>query len=252
MCGTCGCGKNDSHHHHEHNTHEHDHHAHDHHHEHSHDHRLLELEANILAHNDQHAASNRRYLDSRKVRAFNLMSSPGSGKTSLLEKTLSALSAQIKVAVIVGDQRTELDADRLRCLGGTVSQIETGEMCHLDAVRVGDFLEKVIEDDTRLLFIENVGNLICPAVFNLGEHLKVALLSVTEGEDKPLKYPAMFSAVDMVILTKIDLLPYLDFDMAKCRSYLSQLAPRARIIELSSKTGEGLEGWYKIVREQLV
>ena len=247
MCGTCGCGKNGVH------EHQHDGEMTDHHHHaHTPNSRLLELEAHILAHNNEHAASNQRYLDSRNVRAFNLMSSPGSGKTALLEKTLGELLPEIGASVIVGDQRTDLDAERLRRFGGAVCQIETGEMCHLDAARVGAYLPKVIDVATRVLFIENVGNLICPAAFNLGEHLKVALLSVTEGEDKPLKYPAMFSLVDLVIITKIDLLPHLEFDLGKCRKHLIQLAPRAQIIALSSKSGEGFDSWLGFVRKQLL
>jgi len=172
-----------------------------------------------------------------------LISSPGSGKTFLLEKTLEGLRDRLGMAVLVGDQQTDRDAKRLEGKGTPVAQIETYSSCHLDAQRVAPYLEQVIGEQTRLLFIENVGNLVCPAAFDLGEHFKIALLSVTEGEDKPLKYPVLFSDSPVVVITKTDLVPHLDWDMAQCKKHIRRIRPDAKIFELSAKTGEGMGAW---------
>ena len=206
--------------------------------------KTVKVEQSVLKRNDEAAIENRAWLDARRVTAVNLISSPGTGKTTLLEKTLAALARRnIGCGVIVGDVQTDLDAQRLSGKGAQVRQIETKNSCHLDALRVGQLLPEVVLEETRLLFIENVGNLICPASFNLGEDFKAALLSTTEGEEKPLKYPSIFSRAKVVILTKCDLIPHLDFDLVKCRENIAKAAPQAAVFELSAKTGEGLDKW---------
>ena len=206
--------------------------------------KTVKVEQSVLKRNDEAAIENRVWLDARRVTAVNLISSPGTGKTTLLEKTLAALARRnIGCGVIVGDVQTDLDAQRLSGKGAQVRQIETKNSCHLDALRVGQLLPEVVLEETRLLFIENVGNLICPASFNLGEDFKAALLSTTEGEEKPLKYPSIFSRAKVVILTKCDLIPHLDFDPVKCRENIAKAAPQAAVFELSAKTGEGLDKW---------
>ena len=232
MCTICGCSDTGRHAH----GHEH-HHAHDHHeHEHSAAHRhldfgggiagvhvaglsqerVIQIERDILAKNDAHARENRRYLAARGVLALNLVSSPGSGKTTLLARTIEALRGRLPVSVIEGDQRTSNDAERIRAAGAPAVQINTGKGCHLDAHMVGHALERLPLEAGGVLFIENVGNLVCPAAFDLGEAHKVAILSVTEGEDKPLKYPDMFRAASLMLVSKIDLLPHLEFDLGAC------------------------------------
>ncbi len=258
MCRDCGCEEgNERAYFHDHapghahvhphaHDHEHEHgngRDHDHHHDHEHDSRIIDVEARVLAHNDHLAAHNREWLDARGVFAVNLISSPGSGKTLLLERTLDHMARHIPCAVIVGDQQTDNDARRLAGKGAPVRQIETKSSCHLDAERVGGVLPEVVGDGTRLLFIENVGNLVCPAAFELGEHFKIALLSIAEGEDKPIKYPVLFARSPVVVLTKMDLLPHLDFDMARCRKNIRTVRPDAKIFELSARTGEGMESW---------
>lgn len=245
MCENCGCGQT-SHHHddHEHSHdggHHHDHrHGHDHGHEHEHS-RIISVEQNVLRRNEEAADRNRKWLSERKIAALNIISSPGSGKTTLLERTLVELEKRgVSCGVIVGDQQTDLDARRLSGKGAPVRQIETVSSCHLDAERVGEFIPEVADKGTKLLFIENVGNLICPAAFNLGEDFKVALLSVTEGEDKPLKYPVIFSRASVVVITKTDLIPHVEWNREKCRGYLQQVAPGAKVFELSAKTGSAL------------
>jgi hydrogenase nickel incorporation protein HypB len=228
MCDSCGCG----------DTTKHEHHSHP-----ESKGKEVALEQKVLAHNDHLAEHNREHLAKANVVALNLISSPGSGKTALLEVTLDALKDKIKSSVIVGDQQSDLDAQRLENRGAVVRQIETGNSCHLNAEQVHRQLPDVLTDDCRLLFIENVGNLICPAAFYLGESLKIGLLSVTEGEDKPIKYPVLFSAVDLVIITKTDLLEHLDFDMEECKANLAKVCPNAKVIELSSKTGQGIDSW---------
>jgi hydrogenase nickel incorporation protein HypB len=205
--------------------------------------KIIRLEQRVLAENEDAAQRNRKLLHARGIFTLNLISSPGSGKTALLERTLDVLKGKLSCAVITGDQQTDNDAKRLANRGAPVVQITTGNACHLDAQTIAEALPKVLTDDTRMLLIENVGNLICPAAFDLGEDLKVALLSVTEGEDKPLKYPVIFSLARLVVITKIDLAPHVDWDRQKCLDNIRQVSPHAKIVELSSKTGEGFQAW---------
>ncbi|WP_116962970.1 hydrogenase nickel incorporation protein HypB [Fastidiosibacter lacustris] len=229
MCTTCGCQGN--------TYHEHDHHH--------YEHRIdsIEIEKAILEVNDYHAKHNREYLDKRNAVALNFVSSPGSGKTSLLEKTVSALQQKYLVAVVEGDQHTEIDADRIRKVGGQAYQINTGKTCHLDAHMVGHAFEHLAIAENSFVFIENVGNLICPAMFDLGEHHRIAVISTTEGDDKPLKYPDMFYYADTVVINKTDLLPYVDFDTKRCIDNIRKIRTEARVFELSVKTGQGLNIW---------
>lgn len=207
--------------------------------------RAIEIEENILSENDRFAAQNRDIFAKHKILALNLVSSPGSGKTTLLAKTL--LAASFKTAVIEGDQQTDLDAARIRETGAPVIQINTGQGCHLEANGVGhamlDLRLPTGELDGGVLFIENVGNLVCPAAYDLGEAAKIVLLSVTEGDDKPLKYPDMFAASDLMIVTKIDLLPHVTFDVERCLAYAKKINPKIEAIRLSSTTGEGMAEW---------
>lgn len=232
MCTTCGC-PGDAH-----NSHHH-------HHEHAVSGSKISIETDILAKNNRYAAENRRVFVENRVFVLNLVSSPGSGKTTLLEKTLKDISGRIRCAVIEGDQQTDNDARRIAATGVAVKQINTGSGCHLDAHMVAHALEELPVADLELLFIENVGNLVCPAAFDLGEQHKVVVLSVTEGEDKPLKYPQMFHAADVMILNKIDLLPHLDFDVDKCLTMARQVSPGIKIFQLSAKTGAGMAEWYQ-------
>ncbi len=253
MCDTCGCsteggavlrkpGQSDYHVHvneHEHAHGEHHSHEHgDHHHEGSG--RKVVLEQDVLQKNNLLAERNRGYFEARKIFALNFLSSPGSGKTSLLEKIIPALQQCFPVAVIEGDQQTTNDADRIQALGVPVIQINTGSGCHLDALMVNRAMKELEMQNNSLLCIENVGNLVCPALFDLGEALKVVIISVTEGDDKPLKYPTMFHEADICILNKIDLLPYVEFDAAKCRENAMRVNHHLEWFELSAKTGEGL------------
>jgi hydrogenase nickel incorporation protein HypB len=240
MCKECGCGKEAEHSHDHGEAHDH---VHGHGHAHARDARRLVLERKLLSLNDEIAERNRAWLAERGVTALNLISSPGTGKTALLERTLDALRDRVRCAVIAGDQQTDNDARRLANRGAPVVQIETHGACHLDAQRVADVLPEVVAAGTRILFIENVGNLVCPAAFDLGEHFKVALLSVAEGEDKPVKYPTLFAQAPVVVLTKIDLLPHLDFDLNTCRKYLRRVHPGVYTFELSARTGEGMREW---------
>lgn len=209
----------------------------------------ITLERRILTENDERARANRRLLEERKVVAINLISSPGSGKTLLLEKTLERLNGKICCAVIAGDQVTGNDSRRLEGKGAHVRQIETASVCHLDAEMVGRLLPEMTGGGVRLLFIENVGNLVCPAAFDLGENVKVALLSVTEGEDKPIKYPSLFSQAPVTILTKLDLVPHLDWNIDLCRSHLRRINPGVLLLELSAGTGEGMDAWIRYLLE---
>lgn len=268
MCATCGCGKLDEPagtrisapagtvlHEHEH-EHEHGHgHGHEHGHgqEHVHAHpgdhghaptETLTLEQKILAKNDRLAEDNRAWLTDRRIAAINIMSSPGSGKTTLLERTVRELRPSVPVSVIEGDQETLLDADRIRSTGCPVVQVNTGSGCHLDSEMVRDALDALGPAEDSLVFVENVGNLVCPALFDLGEQGKVVLISVTEGDDKPLKYPHIFAVADLVIVNKIDLLPYVDFDPDACEKNARSVNPDVRVINLSATSGEGLERWY--------
>ena len=210
----------------------------------------VEVLKGLLDANDHQARHNREHFERHGVVAVNLMSSPGAGKTALLEATIDALAADTRVAVIEGDLETENDAERIRAKGVTAYQISTGSACHLDAHMVHTALHELRLDDVDLLFIENVGNLVCPASFDLGQHYNVALLSTPEGHDKPAKYPVMFRAADLVLITKADLLPVLDdFDPAQAASYLQQIANPAPLVELSAKTGAGMDDWLAWLRE---
>jgi hydrogenase nickel incorporation protein HypB len=223
---------------HEHLPDDHEHHGHE-----QRDAQTVSIERAILARNDAIAARNRALLEARGIVAFNLVSSPGSGKTTLLEKTLRRLVGRVPVAVIEGDQETSRDADRIQATGVPVLQINTGAGCHLDAEMVARALDRLRPEPNSLLFIENVGNLVCPALFDLGELAKVAVISVTEGDDKPLKYPHMFRASQVLIVNKLDLLPYVEFDVDRAVSYARRLHPETRVFPLSATRGDGLDGW---------
>jgi hydrogenase nickel incorporation protein HypB len=204
---------------------------------------MIQIEQDILSKNDGYAEQNKKLLSDHQVLTLNLVSSPGSGKTTLLTATIRALMDSLPVAVIEGDQETENDAERIRETGATAVQINTGRGCHLDAHMVGHAIESLPLEQGSVLFIENVGNLVCPASFALGENHKVAVLSVTEGEDKPLKYPDMFAAADLMILNKIDLLPYVDFDTERCIEYAQRVNPDIQVLKLSARSGEGIADW---------
>ncbi|MCK9988325.1 MAG: hydrogenase nickel incorporation protein HypB [Azoarcus sp.] len=204
---------------------------------------MVKIERDILGKNDARADENRRHLAARGIFALNLVSSPGSGKTTLLVRTLTELAGRVPAAVIEGDQQTEFDAERIRATGVPALQINTGKGCHLDADMVGRALAQMALADESLLLIENVGNLVCPAAFDLGEAHKVAILSVTEGEDKPLKYPDMFAAADLMLLNKVDLLPHLTFDVERAIGYARRVNPAIEVIRTSSTTGEGIADW---------
>jgi hydrogenase nickel incorporation protein HypB len=238
MCENCGCA----------DTHDHSH-DHDHPHDHTHEHnKIVTLEQKVLSHNEEMAEKNRAFFAENGIVTVNILSSPGSGKTYLLEKTLEAFNGVILCAVITGDLQTDNDADRLAGKGAPVKQIQTGSACHLDAAQIADSLKEVVDAGTKILFIENVGNLVCPSAFNLGEHFKIALLSVTEGEDKPLKYPSLFSQAPVTVVTKTDLVPHLDCDMQVLRDNLRTVHPGVFIFELSAKSGEGMEAWLDYLR----
>ncbi len=253
MCSVCGCGEGETriegqaHSH----DHEHEHsHAHDHHHDHHHhgadgqsQNRMVRIEQDILAKNNEFAAANRRRFNDSGILALNLVSSPGSGKTMLLVETIKALKGELELAVIEGDQQTARDADLVRATGVPAIQINTGKGCHLDGHMVGHALDSLKPGPASVLFIENVGNLVCPAAFDLGEAHRVAILSVTEGEDKPIKYPDMFHSADLMLLSKIDLLPHVDFDVGRCIDYARQVNPGIKVLQLSAKTGDGMDAW---------
>ncbi len=212
---------------------------------------LLRIERDLLGKNDALAARNRAQLAAHGILALNLVSSPGSGKTALLVRTLQKLAGRLPAAVIEGDQQTEFDAERIRATGVAALQINTGKGCHLDADMIARALPRLPLADGGLLFIENVGNLVCPAAFDLGEAHKVVILSVTEGEDKPLKYPDMFAAADLLLLNKIDLLPYLQFDVQRAIGYALRVNPRLRVIQTSATSGEGLDEWLAWLEDRL-
>lgn len=217
-------------------------HTHDNAHEHDQS-RTVKLEQDILAKNNAYAAQNRERFATQGILALNLVSSPGSGKTTLLVKTIEALQGRLPIAVVEGDQQTSHDAERIRATGAPAVQINTGKGCHLDAHMVGHALEKLPLDKGSVLMIENVGNLVCPAAFDLGEAGKVVILSVTEGEDKPLKYPDMFRAARLMIVNKCDLLPYLQFDVEKAIAYARRVNPLIEVIRVSATAGEGMADW---------
>ncbi len=271
MCTVCGCGEGETtiegHSHSHKHSHDHDHdHDHDHSHHHDHDHhdygqgaahahapgmsqsRMVQIETDILGKNNEYAALNRRWFAEHHVLTLNLVSSPGSGKTTLLTRSINDLKNELNLAVIEGDQQTANDAERIRETGVKALQINTGKGCHLDAHMVGHALETLKPEYKDVLFIENVGNLVCPAAFDLGEAHKVAILSVTEGEDKPLKYPDMFHAADIMLLNKVDLLPYLNFDVKKCIEYARRINPGIKILQVSATTGEGMDLWYQWIK----
>ncbi|MBT8454481.1 MAG: hydrogenase nickel incorporation protein HypB [Rhodobacteraceae bacterium] len=260
MCTVCGCGDSSV----EGKGHDHHHHHHDHAHGHIHfgegaagthvpgmsQERLIEIETDILAKNDSYADANRHALGHLGAFAINLVSSPGSGKTSLLCKTIEALG-DAPLAVIEGDQQTANDADRIRATGAQAIQVNTGKGCHLDGHMVGHAMQHLELAAGGYLFIENVGNLVCPAAFDLGEDCKVAILSVTEGEDKPLKYPDMFTASRLAILNKIDLAPYCDVDLDAYEANLRRVNPGIEILRVSARTGEGMDDWVAWLRSAL-
>jgi hydrogenase nickel incorporation protein HypB len=261
MCTTCGCGtdqvtidgKAHAHGHDHGHDHDHDHHHHEHGPAHSHAagvgaDRAVAVEAAILAKNDAEANANRRAFTASGILALNLVSSPGSGKTTLLVETIKRLSGDIPIAVIEGDQQTSNDADRIRATGSKAVQVNTGKGCHLDAHMVGHALEALAPAQDSVLMIENVGNLVCPAAFDLGEAHKVVVLSVTEGEDKPLKYPDMFAAADLMLLNKCDLLPHLAFDADLCEANARRINPGIRVLRVSATRGEGLDAWLDWVK----
>jgi hydrogenase nickel incorporation protein HypB len=267
MCTTCGCNdpknkftmaslnvqSDHSNHHthaHKHGDHEHNHtHDHDHNHEHEHDsqhtHSLkIDLETDILSQNNLLAQRNRGFFDAKNILSLNMMSAPGSGKTSLLERTIHDLKNEISFYVIEGDQQTMNDAERIASTGSPVIQINTGNGCHLDAQMINQAIKELKVTDHSVVVIENVGNLVCPSLFDLGESKRVVIISVTEGEDKPLKYPTIFQSADICILNKIDLLPYLDFSVEKVKENALRINHHLDFIELSVKSGAGLEDWY--------
>lgn len=241
MCEICGCSEE---------IHEPDHH-HDHEH-HSNEIHLVDIGQNILAKNQQFALINKNYLAGKNILALNIMSSPGSGKTTLLAKTIADLKHEVDIAVIVGDQQTNYDAELIQASGGHAVQINTGKVCHLDAHTVGHVLEGLALKDNSFLFIENIGNLVCPALFDLGEQIKVVILSVAEGDNKPLKYPDMFRCADLLLITKMDLLPYVNFDLNQCMEYARQINPHIQIITLSTVNEDGLSHWYDWLKEAAV
>ena len=238
-------------HNHDHN-HEHHHHDHDHQHDHSHNTiREIDLERDILHKNDLLAERNKGYFEAKNIFAINLVSSPGSGKTSLLERTIADLKNDISFTVIEGDQQTTNDADRIAALEIPVIQINTGKGCHLDSEMISKAIKELSPKEGSLLMIENVGNLVCPSMFDLGENLRVVIISITEGEDKPIKYPDMFYGSQVCIINKIDLLPYLKFDMKKLKDYAKKVNPNLEFFEVSAYTGEGMESWYTFLKKSL-
>ncbi|HRG26158.1 MAG TPA: hydrogenase nickel incorporation protein HypB, partial [Chitinophagaceae bacterium] len=225
---------------------------HDHDHSHSHSKTIVEVEKDVLYENNMLAQRNRGYFEAKNILALNLVSSPGSGKTSLLERTLTDLKEQFTCYVIEGDQQTSRDADRIHATGTKVAQINTGKGCHLDAHMVLHAVQGMKPTENSILFIENVGNLVCPAMFDLGEKERVVIISVTEGDDKPIKYPDMFHTSTLCIINKTDLLPYVPFSMDKCREYARQVNPNLQFIEVSCTNGEGLPAWYQWLKEKVL
>ncbi len=241
---------------HEHSHHDHDHehdHAHEHHtHEKEHDHphgKEIKIEHDILNKNNALAERNRGYFEAKNVFALNLVSSPGSGKTSLLERTIKELGSELNFYVVEGDQQTMNDANRIAALKVPVIQINTGNGCHLDAEMVNKAVKQLEVANDSVLFIENVGNLVCPSLFDLGEAKRVVVISVTEGDDKPIKYPTMFHSADICIINKTDLLPYVDFSVAKAKEYALSVNHHLVFFEVSVKTGEGMQQWYQWLKE---
>lgn len=273
MCGTCGCGsgengvrilspaeKNGHHHHdHEHSHDHHHHHGHDHDHHHHHGHHnnhhhktVLEVEQDVLQQNEVMAARNRGYLEAKNIFALNLVSSPGSGKTALLERTLKDMKEELPFYVIEGDQQTLNDANRIAALEIPVIQINTGKGCHLESDAVYEAIKKLKPKENSVLMIENVGNLVCPSMFNLGEAKRVVIISTTEGVDKPLKYPDMFHTSDICVINKIDLLPYLDIDLEQLKECALRVNPKLQFFEISATKGDGMEAWYSWLKQNVL
>jgi len=262
MCGTCGCGSDNNgptilkpgEHKHSHDAHHHNGHSHSHHHEHQndHQHKILEIEQDILQNNQVLAARNRGYFEAKNIVALNLVSSPGSGKTSILERTLADLKNDIPFYVIEGDQQTLNDANRIDALNIPVIQINTGKGCHLESDMVYNAVKKLEIQNDSVLMIENVGNLVCPSMFDLGESKRIVIISTTEGEDKPIKYPDMFHTSDICIINKIDLLPYVNISIEKLKNYALQVNPNLQFFEISATTGEGMEAWYIWLKDNLI
>lgn len=254
MCGTCGCGENGTtysipgqeghhhgndghhHHHHDHVTHEHS--------------KEIQLEIDVLAQNNLKAERNRGYFEALEICALNLVSSPGSGKTSLLERTIKELRSDLDFYIVEGDQQTSNDADRIKQAGAPVIQVNTGNGCHLDAEMVSIAIKQLKPQNGSVLFIENVGNLVCPSMFDLGESKRIVVISTTEGDDKPIKYPNMFQTADLCIINKTDLIPYVDFNVERATQYAKQVNPKLEFISLSVKTGEGMDEWYSWLQEK--
>jgi len=234
-------------HHQHHDGHSHEHHNADHNHSHG---KEIEVELDILSKNNLLAERNRGYFEAKNILALNLVSSPGSGKTSLLERTIKDLGNDIKFFVIEGDQQTMNDANRIDQAGAPVVQVNTGNGCHLDSDMINKAVKQLEVGDNSVLVIENVGNLVCPSLFDLGEKSRVVVISTTEGEDKPIKYPTMFETSDICIINKTDLLPYVDFDMEKCKEYAMQVNHHLKFFELSVKTGEGMDAWYEWLKAE--
>ncbi len=250
MCDSCGCsqpadavkilkpGEVADHHHH-----------HDHGHSHDHDHgRTIDIEQDVLMQNNMLAQRNRGWFEAKSIVALNLVSSPGSGKTTVLERTITDLKEELSISVIEGDQQTLNDADRINATGAEVVQVNTGQGCHLDAEMIRKAVDKLDPPEKSILMVENVGNLVCPALFDLGEAGKVVIISVTEGDDKPQKYPTMFAASTLCLINKIDLLPYVNFDVDKCEDAARKVNPKLEFMRISATTGEGMDQWYDWLR----
>jgi hydrogenase nickel incorporation protein HypB len=267
MCTTCGCestdevkirrpGEVESHetangHHHSHDdghSHDHTHHHQDHY---EHETVTLDLERDILQKNNLLAERNRGYFEAKNILALNIVSSPGSGKTTILEKTITNLSGDFKLNIVEGDQQTMNDANRIAAAGAPVVQVNTGKGCHLDSDMIHKSIINLNPEQGSIFFIENVGNLVCPAMFDLGESKRVVIMSVTEGEDKPLKYPAMFETSQLCLINKVDLLPYLEFDLDKSIEYIQSVNPGIEIIQVSATTKDGLVGWYHWIKQNV-
>jgi hydrogenase nickel incorporation protein HypB len=261
MCTTCGCEgngnkismtvfgeKNKSNtqkhsHSHEHHSHEHEH-EHEHRHKHSH---KINIEVDVLSQNNLTAERNRGWFEAKNIFSINMMSSPGSGKTSILERTIKDMKDKLNFYIIEGDQQTMNDAERIGNAGAPVIQVNTGNGCHLDAEMINKAVKQLNVKDNSLVIIENVGNLVCPSLFDLGESKRIVIMSTTEGEDKPVKYPTIFERADICIINKIDLLPYLNYDLEKAKNYALRVNHHLQFIEVSATTGEGMEKWYELL-----
>lgn len=271
MCSTCGCEATDEvkillpgeemktridDHDHDRNHDHHHHHSHDHVHDHSHNHHshthssTVELERDILEKNNLLAERNRGYFEAKNILCMNMVSSPGSGKTSILERTVKELKDDIKFSIIEGDQQTMNDANRIAEAGAPVVQVNTGMGCHLDSDMIHKSIHKLDPEADSVLFVENVGNLVCPSLFDLGENLRVVIMSITEGEDKPLKYPTMFETSQLCLINKMDLMPYLNFDLARALEYVKQVNPGIEILQVSATSEEGLEPWFDWLKQK--